>query len=137
MRFVWSLISGVIVVDHRCEGMFWMCHCNVEFWYFWYTRAEGIRELSSSKICRIPLFQEDWMDSWLKISHFIMPPQSEFRGYIDFGFFECQNFNLAHNFWIVSDRGLVFHFVIPCDKTFLLEPTLFDLVTLTLEFGLL
>ena len=29
-----------------------------------------------------------------------------------------KNFNLGHNFWMVSDRALIFHMCIPCDKTF-------------------
>ena len=28
------------------------------------------------------------------------------------------NFNLANNFWTVSDRAFIFHMIIPCDKNF-------------------
>jgi hypothetical protein len=30
--------------------------------------------------------------------------------------------NIGHIFWIVSDRVLIFHMYVPCDKAFLMEP---------------
>ena len=33
--------------------------------------------------------------------------------------------NLGHNFWTKRDRAFIFHMGICCDKTFLLEPTIF------------
>ena len=33
--------------------------------------------------------------------------------------FVCKkNFNMNHNFWIVSDRAFIYHMYIPCEKTF-------------------
>ena len=33
-----------------------------------------------------------------------------------------KNFNLGHNFLTRSDRALIFHLCIPCDKTFHMLP---------------
>ena len=38
-----------------------------------------------------------------------------------------KNFNLAYNFWTVSARALIFHMIIPCDKTFQWVPLFFTL----------
>ena len=33
-----------------------------------------------------------------------------------------KNFNLGHNFPTITDRDLIFHMCIPCDKTFDMVP---------------
>ena len=48
-----------------------------------------------------------------------------------------KNFNLGHKLWTVSDRALIFHMCIPCDKTFHIIPSLLTNVTLTLKFDIL
>ena len=48
-----------------------------------------------------------------------------------------KNFNLCHNFPTITERDLILHMCIPCDKTFHLGTIIFDPVTLTLKFDLL
>ena len=48
-----------------------------------------------------------------------------------------RNINLSHKFWTVCDRGLVFHMNIIRYMTFPWIPTVFDLMTFTLELDLL
>ena len=48
-----------------------------------------------------------------------------------------KNFNIGHNFWIVSDRAFIFHICNSCDKTFSLIPKFLDFVTMALTFDLL
>ena len=38
------------------------------------------------------------------------------------------NFNLANNFWTVSDRAFIFHMIIPCYKNFPWVPLFFTLL---------
>jgi hypothetical protein len=40
-----------------------------------------------------------------------------------FSLFFFLNFNLGHNFWMISSRALIFYMNIPCYKTFPLVPT--------------
>ena len=37
-------------------------------------------------------------------------------------FVRGKNFNIGHNFWMISDRAFIFHMCIPCDKTFHMVP---------------
>ena len=48
----------------------------------------------------------------------------------------AKNFNLDHIFWTVRYRAFIFHMCIPCDKTLPWVPYLFELMTLTVTFGL-
>ena len=34
----------------------------------------------------------------------------------------AKNFNIGHNFWMLSDRAFIYHMCIPCGKTFSLVP---------------
>ena len=38
--------------------------------------------------------------------------------------FVCQNFHIGYIFWLERVRAFIFHMSIPCDKTFLLVPSL-------------
>ena len=65
-----------------------------------------------------------------------MPRIDRSGGHIDFALFVCisvrlfvclfdckKNFNMEHNFLMVSDRALTLQMYIPCDRTFSVVPS--------------
>ena len=76
---------------------------------------------------------ELWYFTWILIFLVIRP----FLGYhyffdtvtLTLGLSDIsENFNLADNIWTVSDRTLIFHMSIPCDKIFLLVLNLLTMI---------
>ena len=59
---------------------------------------------------------------WVRVFFFIAPASID-RGHTVFGLSFClstKNFYIGHSFWMVGDKAIIFHMIIPCDKTFLL-----------------
>ena len=72
-----------------------------------------------------PVVSAGWYFVFCRVKTFFMPLRSKIEGHIVFVLSvilsfcpSLWNFNLAHNFWTMSARALIFHMSIFCDKTF-------------------